>query len=251
MSGEQFLEKYRNWKWMELLDNDEVRQFILSYPNIRSKKTMCSTIYALVRKAREDNPEFDISNLLDMDSINARQLIWNVCLAYIEEEKYRTAEMVKIHLKSLYDFVHELRRDNQTINWHRRNQIPKVKTRETEVPTHSQIYRLVDKTVHIEVQTMFLLSYSSGLKGQGLLGLKVKHLRKALEDREKLREEFKAEYSKVEDPKAKRDLETLINNLPLIFKIDGSIYPKRFKGNNLADWYPAIVCNDAEKLLMR
>jgi len=251
MSGEQFLEKYQNRNWIELMNNKEVRKFILSYPNERSKFTISSTIYSFVRKMRETEPDFNISKLLNMDSIDAEETIWSVCMSYIEGNKHRIAGMIKAYVKSLYDNVHKKRRDNERILWDKSKQVPKVKSRETEVPTHEQIYRLVDSTTHLRIQSIFLLSYSSGLKGEGIINLKVKHLRKALEDREKLRQEFKTEMNKVKDPKAKRDLEKLIDNVPLIIKIDARIYPKRFKGSNLADWYRCIISKDAEELLMK
>lgn len=248
MSGEQFLEKYKNRNWISLFDNPDVRRFVLSYPNETSRVSIINAIYSLVRMA---GPDFDISSFLDMDAISAREKTWAVVMSYIEKGKYRIGGMVKVYAKSLYDYVHELRRDNQVIVWRKRHQVPNIKSRKTEVPDHQQIYRLVDTTTHLKIQAIVLLSYSSGLKGAGLINLQVGHLREAIKFREKLKNDFIDERKKTNDPRTQKDLDELITDLPLIIRITPQIYFKRFRNSGSKDWYPALICRDAEEIIMR
>ena len=130
--------------------------FVFSYPNERSRFTTSNTIYAYMR----ESGGLDISTFLDMDSVEAREKFWKVVMSYVDKKKYRIAGMVKVYLKSLYDYTHELRRDNQVILWIRRHQVQDIKSRKTEVPNHPQIYRLADTTTHLKTQSIILLSYS-------------------------------------------------------------------------------------------
>ena len=250
MSREEFLEKYQNRNWYFLLENEEVKKFVLDYPNERTRVNICQTVYDLVRGLNETDPDVSISNLLDLDAISAREKIWEVILNYIDKEKYRTARSVKVYAKQLYDVTHEMRRDPQSISWRRNHNVPDIRVRKTTVPTHDQIYRLVDKTTHIRSQAMILLSYSSGLKGSGIINLQIGHLKQAITFKEKLKQEFLQKRNNTYDPKAQKDLDELINNLPLILRIDAKIYFKRFR-NGGKDWFPALVCRDAEEVLMK
>jgi hypothetical protein len=94
------------------MDNPDVRRYVLSYPNEKTRQSIAQTIYDFMRELNKTEPDFNINNLLEMDGIAAREKIWQVIMSYIEREKYRTAGILKVYLKLFYDYVHELRRDN-------------------------------------------------------------------------------------------------------------------------------------------
>ena len=246
LSGESFKEKYKNRKWIALLENPKVDSFVSTYLNFFSKVNILNALNLFFRESKNDN--IGIKEFLDFTQVQARNKIWEITQRYIQKDKSRQGHLIKIYSTAFYQHAHE--EEGLKLNWGRKYRVPSTKVREGIAPTHTQIYRLADIATHIDVKTMILLSYSSGLKGAGLNNLRVKHLREALEFRGRLVEEFTETLNKTQDPEKRKELSYILENMPIILRIDPSIYGKRFTDNSKS-WYPAFVCKDAETLLMK
>jgi integrase len=243
-----FEERYKNRNFIQLLDNKDVKQFILSYPNTNSRRSIATHLYSLYTEAKALNPQFTFDSLFKSEPIEARRTLWSIVISYIGKKKYRTANTTKVYGKALYDFVNE--KNNLTIRYRRNQQVPNIKVKPVEVPEHQQVYRLVDYCTHLKVKTLIALSYVSGTKGEGLRNLRIKDITDALNRQSKLREELTTELKSTSDFEAIKDLEELVSNLPLVIKITPELYPKRFRTAS-SEWYPCLVSSDVQKLLVK
>lgn len=245
--GQSFEEKYKNRNFIHLLDNKIIREYINSYVNPKTKKACLFVLHTMFREFRKIEPDFEINNFFELNPVLARRKIWEVVQIYIQNEKYRTALNIKSYGSLIYEYANEEK--GLTIKWSKKHRVPSIKIREGQTPTHSQVYKLVDVITHTDTKAIFLTSYSSGLKGEGLINLKIKHYKEAIAFREKLKEEFTNQLRRTEDPETIKELNYLINNLPLILRITYQIYPKRFTDNGAKSWYPAFLCRDAEEMI--
>lgn len=248
MKGDKtFEEEYQNRNFYTLLDNETVKDFINSYVNSKTKKACLSVLYYMFEEFKETQPDFKINNFFELNPVQARKRIWEVSQNYITQEKYRTALNIKSYGSLVYEYANEEK--GLSIKWSKHHKIPSIKVREGETPTHSQVYKLVDCVTHTDTKAVFLLSYCSGLKGEGILNLRIKDYKQAITYRQQIREEITNQLNKTEDSETIKELNYLINNLPLIIKITPQIYYKRFTENGSKSWYPAFICRDSEEMI--
>ena len=248
LSSEQsFREKYKNRNFITLLDNKTIRDFVNSYPNNQTKLASLSILYYMFEVIKKTDPDFETNSFFELSPVMARRKIWQVVQNYMRKEKYRTASNIKSYGSLLYEYANEER--GVSIKWSKKHRVPSISIREGESPTHSQLYRMVDVITHTDTKAVFLLSYSSGLKGEGIINLQIKHYREAIRFRERLREEITNQLRKTNDPETIKELDYLRSNLPLIIKITPQIYLKRFTDTAGKSWFPAFVSNDAEEMI--
>lgn len=241
-----FKEKYKNYESIKYLENNQVEKYISQYLNDKTKYTILYALNSFFVENEKDG--ISIDEFLKLSPVQARDRIWEVATRYVKKGNERTASMLKTYATLLYQNANEEK--GLTLNWKRHHKIRVNTVREGVTPTHEQVYRLIDISTHLDTKAMIALSYSSGLKGQGIIGLKVKTLRDAIEERERIREEFKTLLKDTEDPEKREKIKTVLEELPLFLRITPDIYGKRFTDDSKS-FYPAMVCKDAELLLMK
>lgn len=259
LSGEQsFREKYQNRVFIYLMDNETVKGYVNSYPNHKTRYASLSIIHYMLKSFKEDEPDFEINSFFKLSPVMARRKIWGVVQKYMQAEKYRTALNIKSYGSLLYRYANEEK--GLSISWSKKHRIPNVKVREGQTPSHEQIHRLVACTTHLDTKAVFLLSYSSGLKGEAFINLLIRDYKQAKEFREELRQEFtnqlkeaedtnQLKKKKAEDSEEIKELKYLIQNTPAIIKVTYRIYPKRFMDTTGKSWYPAFISRDAELMI--
>lgn len=243
-----FEEKYRNRNFIKLFENRDIKKFILNYPNETSRRSILSHLYSFYTEAKKLDPEFTFERFFESNPLEARETIWGTVLSFINLRKYRTANTSKVYGKALYDFVNEEK--GISINFRRNQQVPSIKVKAVEVPTHQQIYRLIDYCTHLKVKAIIALSYVSGTKAEGIRNLRIKDVKDALKRQQEFKQQLEDELKEARDVDTIKELEELLSNLPLVIKITAELYPKRFR-NATSDWYPAIVSKDAQELLLK
>ena len=249
MEGGQmsFKEKYQNRNFIYLYDNKTVRDFANSYTNQKTKFATYSVIHYMFESIKEDNPDFKLDDFFNLNPVQARRLIWSTVQKYLQAEKYRTALNIKSYGSQLYYFANEEK--GLSIKWSKKHKVPMVKVREGQTPTHEQVYRLVNCATHLDAKAVFLLMYSSGLKGEGILNLTVQDYKEAKQFRKEVKEEFLNQLNNTQDPEEAKELNYIIQNLPAIIKVTFRIYPKRFTDTTGKSWYPAFISKDAEAMI--
>jgi len=224
----KFEEKYRNYKWICVLENPVVKEFVASYNNIHTQLTIVRSTHYFVSEVKKTREDFDISQLFSLNSVQARRLIWRTLQSLMNSrgKTNRVARHVKTFIGLLYNYANE--EEGKAILWKRKHRISLVAVRDKKVPTHSEIWEMVDYALHLRDKAIIALSYNSGLKATPINNLNVGDLRKPLED-------FK-----------------INGTVPLIIKINAKIYPKRFQtNNNSIMWLPALVDRDCAVLLLK
>lgn len=127
---------------------------------------------------------------------------------------------MKYALKSFYDYYHE---DN-SVKWNKRRHIilrPLKKQYNKHVPSHKEVYQMVDATPNIRDKTIISLMYNTGLGHQAIRNLDYKDVVYQLEN----------------------------DDYPLEIIVDGRIYPRRFRYNTGATSYTVFFDKDCADLL--
>jgi len=188
-----------------------------------------------------------INDFFNLNPVQARRLIWGTVQKYLQQEKYCTALNTKSYGSLLYEYANEEK--GLSIKWSKKHKVPMVRVREGTSPSHEQVYHLVNCVTHLDTKAVFLLMYSSGLKGEGIINLTIKDYKDAKQFRETLREEFTNQLANTQDSEEAKELRYVIQNLPAIIKVTFRIYPKRFTTTTSKGWYPAFISHDAEIMI--
>ena len=224
----KFGERYRDNRWFYVLSNPVVKEFVGSYNNIHTQLAIARSVDYFLREVRKSSPDFDISQLISMNPVQARKLIWRTVqsLIGVRGKTNRIARQVKSFVTLLYNYANE--EEGKVIIWKRKHRVSIVAVRDKKVPTHEEIWEMVDYALHLRDKAIIALSYNTGLKATAIYNLNVGDLRRQLED-------FKENQT-----------------VPLILKINANIYPKRFQTNNgNRTWYPSLIDRDCAMLLLK
>jgi len=136
-----------------------------------------------------------------------------------------TAKQVKSYVSLLYNETNE--ESGKSIVWKRKHRISTIRVRDKKVPTHSEVWRMIDYSTHVRDKALISLSYCTGLKAEALSNLNISDLKPLLED-------FKENHTE-----------------PLILKVTPRIYPKRFRSNNGVSVYNSLIPRDCAELLLK
>ena len=224
----EFEVRYQNNRWFYVLENPIVKEFVASYNNIHTQLAIVRSIDYFVREVKKNVEDFDISQLISRNPVQARKLIWRTVqsLIGVRGKTNRIARQVKSFVTLLYNYANE--EEGKVIIWKRKHRVSVIATRDKKVPTHEEIWEMVDYALHLRDKAIIALSYNTGLKATPMSNLNVGDLRRQLED-------FKENQT-----------------VPLILKINANIYPKRFQtNNNNRTWYPSLIDRDCAILLLK
>lgn len=224
----EFETQYKNYRWFYLLENPQVKDFVASYNNKHTRRLAAKTIDIFVREMRKDNPDFDISQFLSLNPVKARKVLWSMVQRIMSTrgKSNLTAKQVKSFLSLLYNETNE--ETGKVITWKRKHRISTIQVRKKKVPTHEEVWQLIDYSIHTRDKALIALSYCTGLKAEALSNLNISDLKPLLED-------FKINQTE-----------------PLILKITPRIYPKRFTSlNGSIPYHNALICRDASDLLLQ
>jgi len=136
-----------------------------------------------------------------------------------------TAKQVKSYVSLLYNETVE--ESGKSITWKRKHRIPTIRVRDKTVPTHSEVWRMIDYSLHTRDKALIALSYCTGLKAEALSNLNISDLKPLLED-------FKENQTE-----------------PLILQVTPLLYPKRFTSNGSVSVHHALICRDCAILLLK
>jgi len=221
----EFRNAFDERKWFYLIQHDEVWDFIKDYDNIDTIKDIMRSLNEFVEEKRNTNSQYEITNLLNLNEIEAREDIWNIVKEIMRTDKsHRLSKKVRTWVSQFYETT-----TNKTLMWKKRKYhikiIPQRKLSEY-IPKHEDIHLIVSQSRILRDRAIVLTMYNSGILHKGLCNLKMKHMRGIIE-------------------KYANDKET-----PMILKITAEIMPKRFGTGNYS-YLISLIERDCAELLLK
>ncbi|MEM3692624.1 MAG: site-specific integrase [Candidatus Bathyarchaeia archaeon] len=156
----------------------------------------------------------DPDSFLALDPKEARDRAWSVIQKWVSKERYNFAEIMKYAIKNFYNFYNEDKRLEWRVRVHT---ISVPLKRSKRIPTHEEIYRIIDATHNLRDKAIIALMYHTGLGNEAIVNLNYGDVKNLLE-----REDY-----------------------PLELRIDSRIYPKRVKSG----YYYVLFDKDCADLL--
>jgi len=224
MEKNEIQKKYGGRKWFYLLHHPEIEQMVTEYTNPDTIIDILKNMDYFLEEIHKEKPNFKITSILKLNPKEARTLIWSICQNIMKwDRSHRVARHCKIWVSQFYEYT-----TDKKITWKRRHKINIVPIRtDRYVPSHKDVFLIVDQCRSIRDKAIALLMYSTGLSFKGIGNLKIRHVKPLLQ-----------KYTETKE-------------LPLVLKTTSEILPKRFQSNSPIIWLPSLIGKDCADMLKR
>jgi site-specific recombinase XerD len=203
-------------KWEKLLEWSVVKDWMTSYPSQQTRADYLRVLFHLLEVLNLDPERF-----LALDPKEARAKTWSVIEDLVNKGQSSFAHLTKYGVASFYNYHHE---DNP-LEWKKRTHtvlVPLKKESKKKIPTHEEVWKMVDSAQKIRDKVIIALMYNTGLGHQAIVNLNYGDVRYQLN---------KEDY-------------------PLELHIDSRIYPKRFRSTKGGvSQYTVLFDRDCAELL--